>query len=306
MKSYVAKRLILLIPTLLGVVTLVFFLIHMIPGDPVEVMLGETAQSADKERLRQDLGLDQPIPVQYAHFLEGLAKGDMGRSYFYRQPVSKVIIERIPATAELALAGMIVALIIAIPLGIIAALRKNTAIDHGSMFLSLVGVSMPHFWLGPLLILAFAIAWPLFPASGREGLASLVLPAVTLGTALAAVLSRMTRASVLESLGEQYVTAARARGLPERRVIGKHVLRNALIPVVTIVGLQFGSLLSGAVITENVFSWPGLGTLFIGSIQSRDYPVVQGCVLFISLTYVLINLATDLIYAAIDPRIRYQ
>ena len=306
MKSYVAKRLILLIPTLLGVVTLVFFLIHMIPGDPVEVMLGETAQSADKERLRQDLGLDQPIPVQYAHFLEGLAKGDMGRSYFYRQPVSKVIIERIPATAELALAGMIVALIIAIPLGIIAALRKNTAIDHGSMFLSLVGVSMPHFWLGPLLILAFAIAWPLFPASGREGLASLVLPAVTLGTALAAVLSRMTRASVQESLGEQYVTAARARGLPERRVIGKHVLRNALIPVVTIVGLQFGSLLSGAVITENVFSWPGLGTLFIGSIQSRDYPVVQGCVLFISLTYVLINLATDLIYAAIDPRIRYQ
>ena len=306
MKSYVAKRLILLIPTLLGVVTLVFFLIHMIPGDPVEVMLGETAQSADKERLRQDLGLDQPIPVQYAHFLEGLAKGDMGRSYFYRQPVSKVIVERIPATAELALAGMIVALIIAIPLGIIAALRKNTAIDHGSMFLSLVGVSMPHFWLGPLLILAFAIAWPLFPASGREGLASLVLPAVTLGTALAAVLSRMTRASVLESLGEQYVTAARARGLPERRVIGKHVLRNALIPVVTIVGLQFGSLLSGAVITENVFSWPGLGTLFIGSIQSRDYPVVQGCVLFISLTYVLINLATDLIYAAIDPRIRYQ
>jgi len=306
MKRYVAKRLLLVIPTVLGLVTLVFFLVHMIPGDPVEVMLGETAQDADKEQLRRDLGLDRPVAEQYVRFLGGLTAGNLGRSFFYRKPVAEVIMERVPATVELAIAGMIIAVLIALPLGIVSALKQHTVVDHGAMLLALLGVSMPNFWLGPLLIMGFAIAVPIFPVSGREGLASLVLPAITLGTALAAVLSRMTRASVLEVLREQYVTAARARGLPERRVILKHVLRNAMIPVVTIMGLQFGALLSGAIITETVFSWPGIGTLFIGAIQSRDYPLVQGCVLFISLAYVVVNLITDLVYAAIDPRIRYQ
>jgi len=306
MKRYVAKRLLLVIPTVLGLVTLVFFLVHMIPGDPVEVMLGETAQDAVKEQLRRDLGLDRPVAEQYVRFLGGLTAGNLGRSFFYRKPVAEVIMERVPATVELAIAGMIIAVLIALPLGIVSALKQHTVVDHGAMLLALLGVSMPNFWLGPLLIMGFAIAVPIFPVSGREGLASLVLPAITLGTALAAVLSRMTRASVLEVLREQYVTAARARGLPERRVILKHVLRNAMIPVVTIMGLQFGALLSGAIITETVFSWPGIGTLFIGAIQSRDYPLVQGCVLFISLAYVVVNLITDLVYAAIDPRIRYQ
>ncbi len=305
MKSYILKRLFLLVPTVLGVVTLVFFLIHMIPGDPVEVMLGETAQVADKEKLRRDLGLDNPLATQYADFLKGVFTADLGESFFYKKSVVKIIREKVPATLELALTSMLVAVLISIPIGIISAVKKHSFIDNSSMLMSLMGVSMPNFWLGPILIIIFSIQLGIFPVSGRDGFGSIVLPAITLGTALAAMLSRMTRSSMLDVIGEEYLTAVRAKGAPVRVVIVKHALKNAMIPVITIIGLQFGSLLSGAIITENVFSWQGLGTLFINSLQTRDYPLVQGCVLFFSLSYVLINLATDLVYAVVDPRIRY-
>jgi peptide/nickel transport system permease protein len=306
MKGFFLRRLAVVIPTVIGAVTLVFFFLHMIPGDPVEVMLGETAQQADKERLRQELGLNQPLYVQYGRFMAGIVQGDLGGSYFYRRPVVQVIAERVPATVELALAAFIVAGFIAIPLGIIAALREGTAVDNAAVLFSLVGVSMPNFWLGPLLIILFSIKLGWFPVSGKAGLASLVLPAITLGAAFAAILSRMTRASLLERLGEDYLMVARAKGLPEWKVILKHALRNALIPIITVMGLQIGALLSGAIITENVFSWPGIGTLLINAIEARDYPLVQGCILFISLSYVLVNLLTDLFYGWADPRIRLQ
>lgn len=305
MRGYILKRLMLLVPTVLGVVTLVFFLIHMIPGDPIEVMLGETAQQVDKEKLRSDLGLDKPIAVQYKDFMKGVFTGDLGESFFYNKSVVKIISEKLGATVELSILAMIVAILISIPIGMLSALKKNSYVDNTSMFLSLLGVSMPNFWLGPILIIIFSIHFGLFPVSGRVGIMSVVLPAVTLGTALAAMLSRMTRSSMLDVIGEDYLVAVRAKGAPERVVIVKHALKNALIPIITIIGLQFGSLLSGAIITENVFSWPGLGTLFISSIQTRDYPLVQGCVLFFSFSYVIINLLTDLVYAVVDPRIRY-
>jgi peptide/nickel transport system permease protein len=306
MRGFFLRRLAVVIPTVIGAVTLVFFFLHMIPGDPVEVMLGETAQQADKERLRQELGLNQPLFVQYGRFMAGIVQGDLGGSYFYRRPVVQVIAERVPATAELALAAFLVAGLIAIPLGIIAALREGTAVDNAAVLFSLVGVSLPNFWLGPLLIILFSIKLGWFPVSGKAGLASLVLPAITLGAAFAAILSRMTRASLLERLGEDYLTVARAKGLPEWKVILKHALRNALIPIITVMGLQIGALLSGAIITENVFSWPGIGTLLINAIEARDYPLVQGCILFISLSYVFVNLLTDLFYGWADPRIRVK
>ena len=305
MKGFFLRRTLITAPTVLGALTLVFFFLHIVPGDPVEAMLGESARAVEKERLRRELGLDLPLAAQYLKFLKGIATGDLGESYFFRRPVAEVIAERVPATLELAVASLFVAGIIALPLGILAALREGTALDALSMLFALIGVSMPNFWLGPLLIILFSIKLGWFPVSGRSGLGSLVLPALTLGTAFAALLSRMTRSSLLEVLGEEYLTVARAKGLPERRVILKHALRNALIPIVTVLGLQFGALLSGAIITENVFSWPGIGTLLITAVEARDYPLVQGCVLFISIVYVAVNLAVDLLYGFIDPRIRY-
>jgi len=304
-KGFFLRRTLITAPTVLGALTLVFFFLHIVPGDPVEAMLGESARAVEKERLRHELGLDLPLAAQYLKFLKGIATGDLGESYFFRRPVAEVIAERVPATLELAVASLFVAGIIALPLGILAALREGTALDALSMLFALIGVSMPNFWLGPLLIILFSIKLGWFPVSGRSGFSSLVLPALTLGTALAALLSRMTRSSLLEVLGEEYLTVARAKGLPERRVILKHALRNALIPIVTVLGLQFGALLSGAIITENVFSWPGVGTLLITAVEARDYPLVQGCVLFISIVYVAVNLAVDLLYGFIDPRIRY-
>ncbi|MCJ7547828.1 MAG: ABC transporter permease [Deltaproteobacteria bacterium] len=306
MRGFFLRRLAVVIPTVIGAVTLVFFFLHLIPGDPVEVMLGETAQQADKEKLRQELGLNQPLHVQYGRFMAGMVQGDLGGSYFYRRPVVQVIAERAPATVELALAAFLVAGLIAIPLGIIAAMREGTAVDNAAVLFSLVGVSLPNFWLGPLLIILFSIKLGWLPVSGRAGVASLVLPAITLGAAFAAILSRMTRASLLERLGEDYLMVARAKGLPEWKVILKHALRNALIPIITVMGLQIGALLSGAIITENVFSWPGIGTLLINAIEARDYPLVQGCILFISLSYVFVNLLTDLFYGWADPRIRLK
>jgi peptide/nickel transport system permease protein len=304
MHKYLIRRLLLTIPVLLGVATLVFSLIHFIPGDPAQAMLGEGAAPEDVALLRERLGLDRPLLVQYGSFLQGVVRGDLGVSLRNDQPVLQQILERMPATAELAFASMAVALLIALPLGIIAAVWRGTAIDYGAMTLSLVGISVPNFWLGPLLAIVFAVELGWLPVGGRGTAAHLVLPAATLGAALAAILARMTRASLLEELREPYVLAARAKGVSRTRAVLHHALRNSLIPIVTILGLQFGVVLTGAVITETIFAWPGIGRLLIQSISFRDYPTVQGCVLLIAVTYVGVNLITDLTYGFLDPRIR--
>ncbi len=306
MTSYSLRRLGQALPVVFLVSTLVFSLIHLIPGDPVEMMLGDGAQPAEVEALRERLGLDRPMGEQYASYMIGLVRGDLGRSLHFDRPVTELLLEHYPATLELALAAMLVALGVSLPLGILAALRRDRALDHTSRFFSLLGVSIPNFWLGPVLILVFAIQLDLFPVSGRSGLASLVLPAITLGTALAGLLTRMVRTSLAEELDRAYLTTARAKGLSRARALVRHALKNALVPVVTVVGLQFGALLTGAIITETIFSWPGLGRLIIQAIRLRDYPLVQGGVLLIALTYVLLNLVTDLVYATLDPRIRYE
>ncbi|MBI3329705.1 MAG: ABC transporter permease [Nitrospinae bacterium] len=306
MRRYLVKRLLSLIPVLWGVSTFVFLIIHLIPGDPVDLMLGETAEPADKAALRSTLGLDKPLGLQYALFLGNLARGDVGRSLHTKRPVLKTIAERLPATAELAVASLLLAILIALPLGVCAAIRQYSWVDLGSMGFALLGVSIPHFWLGPLLILVFSVALDWLPVSGREGWAHLVLPTLTLGTALASILARMTRASMLEVIRMDYVTVARAKGLRERVVIGRHALKNALIPLITLLGLQMGALLSGAIITETVFAWPGIGRLTVQAIHGRDYPLVQGCVLVIATVYVCMNFLTDLAYAWADPRIKYE
>ena len=302
--NYLLSRLLAAAVVVLGVTCLVFLLIHLVPGDPVDVMLGESALPADRAALRASLGLDQPMVLQFYQYLGQLVTLDLGNSLHTRQPIAGMLAERLPATLELAAAALLLALVIALPLGVMAAIHRNKPWDIGAMGFSLLGVSIPNFWLGPMLILVFSLWLGWTPVSGREGAGSLLLPAITLGTALAAVLARMVRSSLLEVLGEDFVRTARAKGLPERVVIWRHALGNAWLPVITLLGLQLGALLGGAVITETVFSWPGIGSLMIESIQKRDYPVVQGCVLLISLTYVLVNTLTDLVYAWIDPRIR--
>ncbi|HET6194879.1 MAG TPA: ABC transporter permease, partial [Acetobacteraceae bacterium] len=248
----------------------------------------------------------RPLLEQYALFLRGAAHGDLGTSLRTGQPVTSQIVERVPATAELAAAAMLVAIAVSIPLGIAAAVRRGTMVDHAAMTLALAGVSVPNFWLGPLLAIIFSIELGWLPVSGRGTLAHLVLPAVSLGAAFAAILARMTRATLLEELREQYVLASRARGSSRVRAVIRHAFRNSLIPVVTLIGLQFGSVLTGAVITETIFAWPGIGRLLIQSIGFRDYPMVQGCILLIAITYVAVNLATDLVYGVLDPRIRFE
>lgn len=306
MTRFLLRRLLLTVPVLLGVATLVFSLIHLVPGDPVQAMLGESAAPADVAELRTRLGLDRSLYVQYGSFLQGVATGDLGTSLRTNQPVTAAIADRLPATAQLAVAAMSVAALVAIPIGIFAAVRAGTAVDHALMTLALVGISIPTFWLGPLLAIVFSVMLGWFPVSGIGTPAHLVLPALTLGAPLAAVLARMTRASVLEELREPYVLAARARGASHGRAILRHAFRNSLIPIVTILGLQIGALLTGAVITETIFAWPGVGRLLIQSISFRDYPLVQGCILFIAVTYVLMNLLTDVAYGLLDPRIRYD
>ncbi len=298
------SRLFSALGAMIGVASLVFFLIHLVPGDPVDVMLGESARPADREALRASLGLDQPIATQLTNYFTGLVQFDLGQSLHSRRAVSEMLAERIPATLELAIAALVCAMLLAIPLGIIAAVERGKAWDWGAMGFSMLGVSIPNFWLGPMLILCFSLWLGWTPVSGREGVASLILPAVTLGTGFAAILARMVRSSLLEVLGEDFVRTARAKGLSELKVIWRHAMRNAWLPVATLVGLQLGALLGGAVVTEVVFDWPGIGSLMIEAIQKRDYPVVQGCVLFISLMYVLLNTLTDLLYGLIDPRIR--
>ena len=303
MRALAIRRLVLLVPTLLGVVTLVFAFLHLVPGDPVEIMLGESAAPADVAALRHELGLDRPLPAQYVGFLVRVARGDLGESLVFHEPVARVIGERYPATLALAGAALVLALATSLPLGVAAALRPGSAVDRLARFASLAGVCLPGFWLGPLLILVFAIHLRWLPVSGRGGLAHLVLPAVTLGLGMAGILVRLTRASMLGALREDYVRTARAKGAPAWRVVGVHALRNALIPVTTVAGLQTGALLGGAVITETVFAWPGLGRLVVQAIGARDYPLVQGCVLAIGLTYVLVNTLTDLLHGVIDPRL---
>jgi ABC-type dipeptide/oligopeptide/nickel transport system permease component len=303
---FITRRLLLTVPVLLGVATLVFALIHLIPGDPAQAMLGETAARADVEALRARLGLDRPLLEQYGSFLGRALRGDLGTSLRTSEPVAQAVLDRVPATFELAIAAMLIALGVSIPLGIIAAVRRGTVVDLTATTLALMGVSIPNFWLGPLLALVFAVELGWFPVSGRGTPAHLVLPAISLGSALAAILMRITRASLLEELREPYVQAARARGASQSRAVLRHAFRNSLIPVVTIIGLQFGAVLTGTVITETIFAWPGIGRLLIQSIGFRDYPVVQGCILFITVTYVAMNLLTDLVYGALDPRIRYD
>lgn len=306
MVRFLIRRLLWSGPVLLGVLTAVFFLIHLIPGDPIDVMLGERAAEADRAALRAALHLDDPILTQYGRFLAGVVRGDLGRSLASQRPVAGLILARYPATLQLAAAALLVSLLIALPLGILSAARPRSTVDAGGLLFSLLGLSMPTFWLGPLLIILFSLKLDWLPVSGRHGIASWVLPALTLGLGMSAILVRMTRSSLLEVFPREFVLTARAKGLPERRVILKHAFRNALIPLLTVMGLQIGGLLTGSIVTETIFSWPGLGRLTIQAIQSRDYPLVQGCILVIALTYLFVNLMIDLLYAAVDPRVQYE
>lgn len=306
MPFFIISRILSTLTVVFGVVTLIFLLIHLVPGDPVQAMLGETATPTDLEALRKALGLDQPLLTQWWNYMTNLLHGDLGTSLYSKEPIIDILIERFPATLELAAAGLLVAILIALPLGSIAALRKDSIYDNSAMMFSLLGVSIPNFWLGPLLILLFSLTLGWFPVSGRENLLSLVLPAITLGTALSAILARMIRSTLLEVLNEDYIRTARAKGLRESAVVIHHALRNASLPIITILGLQLGTLLGGAVITEIIFAWPGIGQMTIESIQRRDYPVVQACILLISLSYVLVNTFTDILYGWLDPRVRYS
>lgn len=336
MGRYIAKRLLNLIPVLLGITLLVFAFLHLIPGDPAVTMLGDRATPDRVAALRERLGLNQPLPLQYLMFLWNLVRLDFGTSIISGVPIAQEIRVRWPATFELSLAAMSIASIVGIPAGVIAAVRKNSAVDNLTMSGSLLGVSMPVYWLGLLLIYLFAVNMSWLPPSGRlsidtgfsfkpitgfyvldallqldfkalkDVLAHLILPAVTLGTIPLAIVARITRSAMLEVLSQDYIRTARAKGLLERWVIFKHALKNALLPVVTIVGLQFGTLLGGAILTETIFSWPGIGSWIYEGILNRDYPVVQGGVVFVAVAFVLINLLVDLSYAFLDPRIQYH
>lgn len=299
------KRFLGVIPVVFGVVFLTFLLVHAVPGDPVEVMLGESATSADRFQLQSDLGLDQPIYVQFGVYLNKLVHGDWGVSIHSKKPIVDLLAERLPATAKLAFLALLFAILIGLPLGIVAALKVNQWPDKLANLLSLSISAMPHFWLGPMLMMLFALWLGLLPVSGMENGTSIILPAMTLGFGLAAILTRMTRASMLEVLHEDFIRTARAKGLAESTVILRHALRAALLPIVTVLGLQLGGLLAGTVITETVFSWDGIGRLLVESIEKRDYPVTQACVLVVALVYVLVNFATDIIYTKIDPRVRF-
>ncbi len=306
MYLYIGQRLLSAIPVLFGVSLLVFSMLHLVPGDPVKMMLSEFQTNQEQlARLRSQLHLDDPLPVQFVRFVWNAAQGDFGYSIRSKRPVRDEIADNLPSTLQLAFAGLFVAAVVGVTLGILAAVRQYTWVDVGSMFVALLGVSMPSFWLGLLMIFAFSLHLRLFPATGGGSLQHLVLPAVTLGLGAAAILARLTRSSMLEVLRQEYVTTARAKGLREWRVILGHALKNALIPVVTIFGLQFGQLLAGTVVIETVFGRPGLGRLIVDAILAKDFPLVQGTVLVIAVSYVVVNLVVDILYAFLDPRIRY-
>ncbi|QNI33767.1 ABC transporter permease [Alloacidobacterium dinghuense] len=297
-------RLVYTIPVVWLVVTLVFLLIHIVPGDPVEQMLGEGARAQDIAALRHAYGLDIPLGQQYIRYWRGAIHGDLGRSVRLNDTVTHLVLTRYPYTLELTAAALTVALLLSIPAGISAALHRGRWKDNAVGVISLLGLSFPGFALGPILILLVSIKLGWLPVSGAGGWDHLVLPAITMGSALAAILTRMVRTSMLEELGQDYIRTARAKGLSERTVVYKHALRNAMIPVLTLIGLQFGALLAGAIVTETIFSWPGLGRLTVSAISNRDYALVQGCILAVGLTYVLVNLLTDVLYMVVNPRIR--
>lgn len=325
MLQYIVRRLFSLVFILLGVSVVVFLLVHLAPGDPVRIMLGEEATIADVERLNRIYGFDQPLPVQYARWLVRAVQGDLGLSIRQQVPVTRIIWERMPATIEMALWSLVIAIGIGVPLGVISAVRRNTWIDFGSMFVALIGVAAPNFWVGLILLSQVALHVSWLPIGGRgpafdQALWSLVtldpapmwdhlryvlLPAIALGASLMAVITRLTRSSLLEVLGKDYVRTARAKGLVERVVVYGHALKNALLPVITVVGVQFGSLLGGAIVIEVVFSWPGVGRLIVNAISARDFPVVQGSVLMLAVVFALVNLLVDLSYSLVNPRVRY-
>jgi len=304
MARHFLQRVLLTIPALWLVLTLVFLMIHIVPGDPVEQMLGEGAAPGQIVQLRHTLGLDQPLLTQYGHYFRRLARGDLGQSFKFQAPVRRIIFERYPATLELAFLALAVCAAIAIPAGVLAAHRRGQWPDRAVGLFTLLGLAIPNFALGPVLILLFSIELGLLPVSGRGGLAYYALPAATLGAALAAILTRMVRGSMLEEISSDYVRTARAKGLSTGAVLFRHAFRNALIPIITILGLQFGTLLAGTIVTENIFSWPGIGRLTIQAISARDYPLLQGCILIITVSYIVVNLLTDFLYAFIDPRVR--
>ena len=304
MARYLLRRFALTLPAIWLVLTMVFFLIHIVPGDPVEQMLGEGAAPGQAAQLRHSLGLDRPLYVQYGRYLADVVRGDLGQSFKFQAPVRHVIFERYPATLQLAFLALLVCAAIAIPAGVIAAHRRGSNEDRAIGVFTLLGLAVPNFALGPLLITLFSIKLGWLPVSGRGGALNYILPAATLGAALAAILTRMVRSSMLEELSSDYVRTARAKGLSTAVVLLRHALRNALIPIITILGLQFGTLLAGTIVTETIFSWPGIGRLTVMAISSRDYPLLQGCILVIALSYVLVNLLTDVFYAFIDPRVR--
>ncbi|MFO7265783.1 MAG: ABC transporter permease [Limnochordales bacterium] len=308
---FVARRVLLMVPVLVGITLVIFVLMNVVPGDPLYALIDERAAGLDPavaEQLRRQWGLDQPLPIQYVRFLLNAVQGDLGRSFISRRPVTEAVAERLGATFKLGLGALAVALALGLPAGIVAAVRRGTWVDTASMMAATAGVSLPVFWLGMLLMYWLAVRWQWLPPSGYGGgeLRYLVLPSLTLGLPVAAVIARVTRSAMLEVLRQDYVTTARAKGLGEGRVVLRHALANALIPIVTIVGVQAGNLLTGAVVTETVFNWPGLGRLLIDSIGRRDMPLVQGAVLVIAVLFALVNLVVDILYAFIDPRIRYQ
>jgi ABC-type dipeptide/oligopeptide/nickel transport system permease component len=304
MLRYLALRALYTLPVVWLVVSLVFLLIHLVPGDPILQMLGEGAPAADVQAARHLYGLDIPLGQQYLHYWRGVLHGDLGPSFRFNQGVTKLITQRYPYTLQLTLAALLVAMLLSIPAGVHSARRRNHWDDRLLSVVSLFGLSFPNFALGPILILLFSIKLGWLPVSGSGTFAHLILPAITMGGALAAILTRMVRTSMLEELGQDYIRTARAKGLPERTVVYHHALRNAMIPVITVLGLQFGALLAGAIVTETIFSWPGIGRLTIQAIGNRDYYLVQGCILAIGLTYVAVNLMTDLLYTLVNPRIR--
>ena len=316
MKRYLARRLLLLVPVLGGVSIVIFMVLHLSPGDPVEIMLGSQATQEDRSRLREELGLDQPLHVQYVRWLGHVARGDLGRSLWMKRPVLAEVLVRFKATLILTGTALLLSTAAGVALGVASATRPNSLLDRTSAVASLFGASMPSFWLGIVLMVVFALWLGWLPASGmyapygggdlRDLLAHLALPAVTLAAASVTIIARLTRATMLETLGQDYIRTARAKGVVERGVVLRHGLKNALIPIVTVVGVQAGYLLGGAVLTETVFAWPGVGTLMVQGILARDFPLVQGCVLVVALSFVLVNLAVDLLYAWLDPRIRYE
>jgi len=306
MPAFLLRRLILAIPTLAGVLIVVFLLLYVAPGDPVTEMVGERADAATIARLRAELRLDDPLPVQFAHYAGGILRGDLGRSYITNRPIIADIRERFPKTLQLAVAAMLLAASTGITLGVLSARKPGGAFDRFAMGFAYLGISFPVYWVGLILIFVFAVTLRWLPPSGYGGLEYLILPALALGSRSIAFLARMTRSAMLEVLGSDFVRTARAKGLKERVVLGRHALRNALIPVITVLGLDFGYYLTGSILTETVFSWPGLGRYVVNAISRRDLPAIQGSVLFLSVVFVLVNLVTDLFYAASDPRVAYD